>query len=342
MVRVFVNKGVFARTRWIIGLAWVPGTPTVEVVCAMTSILTNATAMTALKSLQATNKNLEATQSRISTGYRVAEASDNAAYWSIATTMRSDNKALSTVQDALGLGKAKLETAYTATNAAIDVVDEIKARLVAAREPGIDRRKVQAEIAQFQEQLISIARSASFSSENWLSVDSAAADYNPARNIVASFSRASNGTVSVGIITIDVTSSKLFDAADQSGILDAESVTAGGMTYSVSTLDIAALTSASSDLADLDELIATVDGALLSMTTSASDLGAVIKRIGLQDEFVSQLIDAIDRGVGTLVDADMNEESTRLQALRVQQQLGIQALAIANGSVQGVLSLFAA
>lgn len=307
----------------------------------MTSIRTNASAMTALESLKATNKNLEATRNRISTGHRVAEASDNAAYWSIATTMRSDNKALSTVQDALGLGKAKIETAYTATNAAIDVVDEIKARLVAAREPGIDRRKVQAELVQFQDQLASIARSASFSGENWLSVDSSGPGYNATRAIVASFSRASDGTVSVGTLAIDVTSSKLFDAADQSGILDAQSTTTnGGLTYSVSTLDISTFTSSAADLADLDEMISKVDGALLSMTSSASDLGAAINRIGLQDDFVSQLIDAIYRGVATLVDADMNEESTRLQALQVQQQLGIQALSIANSSVQGILALF--
>ena len=75
--------------------------------------------MTALKSLQMTNKALEQTQARISTGYRVAGASDNAAYWSIATTMRSDNKALLTVQDALGLGASKIDIAYTATNSAI-------------------------------------------------------------------------------------------------------------------------------------------------------------------------------------------------------------------------------
>ncbi|MFZ2099989.1 MAG: flagellin, partial [Oricola sp.] len=87
----------------------------------MSSIMTNTSAMTALKALRMTNQNIETTQSRISTGYRVADASDNSAYWSIATTMRSDNKALSTVQDALGLGAAKVDTAYTGINAAIDV-----------------------------------------------------------------------------------------------------------------------------------------------------------------------------------------------------------------------------
>ena len=90
----------------------------------MASIMTNASALTALQSLNSTNKNLEITQSRISTGYRVAEASDNAAYWSIATTMRSDNKAMSTVQDALGLGASKVDTAYTGMNKAIETVNE--------------------------------------------------------------------------------------------------------------------------------------------------------------------------------------------------------------------------
>ena len=142
----------------------------------MSSIVTNASAMTALKSLSMTNKNLEMTQARISTGLRVNEASDNAAYWSIATTMRSDNKALSTVQDALGLGAAKLDVAYTGLNQAIEVVDEIKAKLVAATEPGVDKAKIQSEITALQSQLTSNAGAASFSGENWLSVDSSAAD----------------------------------------------------------------------------------------------------------------------------------------------------------------------
>lgn len=307
----------------------------------MASILTNVSAMTALQSLQATNKSLEETQARISTGYRVAGASDNAAYWSIATTMRSDNKALLTVQDALGLGASKIDIAYTATNSAIEVVDEIKSKLVAAREPGVDRTKVQAEIGQLQQQLVGIASSASFSGENWLSVDSSDPDYNSTKNIVASFARASDGSVSISTITIDVNSAKLYDANGQTGLLDTETTTTnGGVTYAVTTLDISPLGNSDNDLADLDEMISWVDSALQSMTKSASDLGAAKSRISLQMDFVDNLMDAISRGVGTLVDADMNEESTRLQALQVQQQLGIQGLSIANSSVQGILSLF--
>lgn len=306
----------------------------------MTSIMTNPSAMTALASLQLTNKALEATQSRISTGYRVAEASDNAAYWSIATTMRSDNKALSTVQDALGLGAAKVDTAYTAMNSAIGVVDEIKAKLVAAREPGVDKSKIQAEITQLQLQLIGVGGSASFSGENWLSVDSGAAGYTSVKEIVASFTRSASGSVSIGTLQIDIDGLKLFDANGMVGILDTESTSPNGINYSVSTLDISALTNSATDLADLDHMIATVDTAFQDMTSAASDLGAAKSRIDMQMGFAEDLMDAIERGVSTLVDADMNEESTRLQALQVQQQLGIQALSIANASVQGVMKLF--
>ena len=310
----------------------------------MSSINTNVAAMTALQSLTATNKSLTETQNRISTGFRVADASDNAAYWSIATTMRSDNAALSTVQDALGLGAATVDVAYTGINSAIKVVDQIKSKLVAARQPGVDRGKIQSEITELQSQLRGVAESASFSGENWLSVDSGAATYNATKSIVSSFSR-TNGAVSIGTIDIDVGGTKLFDAADQSGILDtADTTTNGGVDYSVAgstdALNISALTDSDDDLADLEQMIGYVDSAISSMTDSATALGAAKARIGIQQDFVKGLMDAISRGVGQLVDADMNEESTRLQALQVKQQLGVQALSIANSSSQTILSLF--
>jgi flagellin len=87
-------------------------------------------------------------------------------------------------------------------------------------------------------------------------------------------------------------------------------------------------------------MIRVVDSMFTQMTDAASNLGAVNKRISMQEDFVSNLMDSIDKGVGRLVDADMNEESTRLKALQTQQQLGIQALSIANSNSQNVLSLF--
>ena len=304
----------------------------------MSSINTNPSAMVALRTLEATSKALESVQKRISTGLRVSEASDNAAYWSIATAMRSDNKALSTVQDALGLGAAKIDISYTSTNSAINVVDEIKTKLVAAREPGVDRTKIQNEISELQNQLVAIAGSASFSGENWLAVDSASPSYVQVKQIIASFNRSPAG-VQVGTIDIDTASIELFDAADQSGILDSTFTTTGAglVTVFVSTLDI---TVANLDNTDLDDMIVNVDGALASLTNSASGLGAIKKRISMQVDFVNSLQDAITRGVGSLVDADMTAESTRLQALQTQQQLGIQSLSIANSTAQNILSLF--
>jgi flagellin len=312
----------------------------------MSSINTNQSAMTALQSLNRTNAALDMTQKRISTGYRVGSAEDNAAYWSIATTMRSDNSALSTVKDALGLGAATIDVAYTATNSAIDVAKEIKNKLVAARQPGVDRTKVQAEVSELQNQLASIGSSASFSGQNWLSTDSSAAGYNATKSIVSSFTRA-GGAVSIGTISVNTANVKLYDAgagATQVGIVDGLRDATGAIsatgTFSVAALNISALTDSAADLTTLETYISGVDTAISEMTTSASTLGATKQRVNLQKNFVGALMDAVDRGIGTLVDADMTEESTKLQALQVQQQLGTQALSIANQQSQSILSLF--
>ena len=310
----------------------------------MTSLLTNNAAMTALQTLTQTNKSLEQTQSRISTGMRVSSAQDNAAYWSIATTMRSDASALSTVQDALGLGSGVIDTAYSTVDSSIKVVDQIKEKLVAARQPGVDRSKVQSEITQLQGQLKGMADAASFSGENWLSVDSSATGYNTTKSIVASFTRTS-GSVSLGTISISTANTKLYDAsATGAGILDGSRDATGAIsasgTFSIASIDISSLTDSAADQTTLDGFISGVDSALQEMTSSAADLGAVKSRIDIQKSFVKNLMDAIDRGVGQLVDADMNEESTKLQALQVQAQLGVQALSIANQSSQNIMSLF--
>jgi flagellin len=310
----------------------------------MTSLLTNVAARTALATLTQTNKSLEMTQSRVSTGFRVATAQDNAAYWSIATTMRSDNAALSTVQDALGLGSATVDVAYNAVESAIDVVSEIKKKLVAAREPGVDKSKIQSEIDELQNQLQSIADASVFSGENWITVDSSVSGYNATKEIVGSFSR-SSGTVSIGTISVDTSSVKLYDTSTSAvGILDGSRGTTGALSasgsFSIASLDISSLTDSTADLTTLETYISGADTAISEMTTAASTLGAVKSRIDLQKGFISGLMDAIERGIGQLVDADMNEESTKLQALQVQAQLGIQALSIANQSSQNILALF--
>ena len=316
----------------------------------MSSINTNASAMTALQSLRNTNYEMNKTQNAIATGLRVSSAKDNAAYWSIATTMRSDNKAMSTVKDALGLGSASMDVAATAIEAAIKVTDEIKSKLVAATEPGVDKDKVQAEITELQNQLTTIADSASFTGDNWLSVDSADTNsYNATKSVVSSFTR-TGSTVSIGTTDVTLSDITLFDSntttgAANEGILDeTRTATLGTSTNTVSglvsTFTIATLTDTAADLEIIAAYIQMTDDAISDMTDGAATLGAIQNRVDLQKDFIGNLMDAIERGIGQLVDADMNKESVKLQALQVQQQLGIQALSIANGNSQNILSLF--
>ncbi len=303
----------------------------------MASINTNASAMTALQTLNTISKNMATTQSRISTGLRVAEASDNAAYWSIATTMKSDNKANSVVQDAMGLGAGKVDTAYTAMNDAIGVVDQIKEKVLLAKSASSeDRAKIQSEITALQAHLTDSIGSASYAGSNLLQTDPAGATN---LSIISSYNRDSAGAVTTGTIDVALSDVRLIDSVGNTGILDTTFTTTGtgAVTQSVLTLDV---TAANLDGTDFNEMLTGIESALSDMATGAASLGAAKSRIDLQKEFVSKLSDAIERGVGQLVDADMNEESARLSALQVQQQLGVQALSIANSNSQNILSLF--
>ena len=518
----------------------------------MASILTNTNAMSALQTMRSIASNMEDTQNRISSGLRVGSAKDNAAYWSIATTMRADNSALSTVQDAMGLGAAKVDTASAGMESAIEIVKQIKDKLTTAKETSADKGKIQEEITQLQEQLKSVSQSASFSGENWLQADLSATGTTNTKSVVGSFIRDDQGNVSVKKVDYTLTNdSVLFDTratGTKTGILDAnarsgtsavnltevkivkdvastktaDDLIAQGAVYAASGLDVdgngadfmatfsvgadkyirkydgagviqtdsngkelwarvvaldatdpvdakliaksdaankttggaftdgtdtyyyaedqvtesktvTALTkdsilsitgasvsgrvasnvsgdtyiqldetkdvwvkatagNATDDLAGIDingvnydvdganktlpaalagadlgfsvsdldvtklgavatalggdqedalsAMISYVDKAYTSMTSAASKLGSISSRIELQTDFLSKLTDSIDKGVGRLVDADMNEESTRLKALQTQQQLAVQALSIANSDSQNILSLF--
>lgn len=303
----------------------------------MASIMTNTSALTALQSLAATNKALETTQSRISTGYRVAEASDNSAYWSIATTMRSDNKANSVLQDALGLGAGKVDTAYTAMKSAIEVVDSIKEKVLLAKTAGAeDRAKIQTEIETLQAQLRDNIGGANYAGSNLLKTEGAGK-----LTIMTSYNRDSSGNVTTGTIDVDYTKTRLIDSTGtgNTGMLDKTFAVTSGTTASVLTLKVSGTGAASTSTA-FDDLLTGIEAALKDMAKGAAELGAAKSRIDMQKDFISKLQDSIDRGVGQLVDADMNKESTRLQALQVQQQLGIQALSIANSNSQQILALF--
>ena len=303
----------------------------------MTSINTNNAAMGALETLRGINSNLQKTQDAVSSGYRISKASDNAAYWSIATTMRSDDSAMSAVSDALGLGAAKVDTAYTGMTSAIDVVTSIKSKLVAASEDGVSKSDLQDDISQLQDQLLAIAQSGSFSGQNWL----AASGGNTA-SVVSSFVRDASGGVSIKSTSYTFSTGSagnvLFGASGitvttTSGILGTAYSSASG--YSVYSLDISNMTDG-----QIGGALSMVESALSTMTEAASRLGSLSSRIDLQTSFTSSLKDSVEAGIGKLVDADMEEESSKLSALQTQQQLAIQSLSIANSSSQSILSLF--
>ncbi|MBJ7404675.1 MAG: flagellin [Bradyrhizobium sp.] len=301
----------------------------------MSSLLTNSTAMTALQTLRSVSSQLSTTQNRISTGQRVATASDNAAYWSIATSMRSDNAALSAVSDSLGLSAATVDTEYTALTSVIgdkeSGLTKLQALLVEAKTAGIDRTKIQADITQIQQDMKLKANSATFNGINWLSTTTGTTP--TSFSLVSSYSRV-GGTPTIGSITVTTANYTLYSTT-QTGILDTVAASA-----SVDTINISALTDSAADQTTLDGYISKVTAAINSVASAAADLGAVKNRISTNTNFVKSLMDSVDRGVGQLVDADMNAESTRLAALQVQQQLGVQALSIANNSSQSILSLF--
>jgi flagellin len=260
----------------------------------MSSILTNASAMTALQTLSNTNKNLETTQNRIATGQRVSQASDNAAYWSISTGMKAQNSVLSAVKDSLGFGAAVVDTAYTALEEAISLTEQILSKQVAKEQGGVDAAAIDAEITQLTEQITAISLAADFEGQNLLSTAGSAL------NVVSGYVKGS-------------------------GAVDTLTVAAYDLEAEVTNLSMDA---------------GTTETSLDAMRAAAAELGAAKMRIDSQASFTGKLMDAIERGVGALVDADMNKESARLSALQVQQQLGIQALSIANSNSQNILSLF--
>ncbi|OQP84346.1 flagellin [Rhizobium rhizosphaerae] len=315
----------------------------------MTSIVTNASAISALSTLRSISSNMETTQAHISSGLKVGAAKDNAAYWSIATTMKSDDRALSSVQDALGLAAAKTDTAYNGLDTTIDIVSTIKAKLTAAREPGADKDKINKELTELKNQIVSTAQSSSFSGENWL--------YNATgstgtKTMVGSFTRSTTG-VSIGTISFDASKSVIVDkvaannGALTKGVAGYNSagtsanfflINASSSTAATTGTEVT-ISSGTSD-SSVEQMVSAVDTMLQGLTDVASQLGAINSRIDTQNGFVKDLRDTITKGVGRLVDADMNEESTKLKALQTQQQLGIQALSIANSSADSVLSLF--
>jgi flagellin len=297
----------------------------------MSSILTNMSAMSAVANLAATQRSLADTENQISTGLKVSGAKDNAAYWSIATSMKTTTGDLSAVSDSLNLGASVVGTATAALNTTISILQKMQQDLVSAQQASVDKTQIETDISALQNQLKTAVTSASFNGVNLLDQTSTTIT---SQSIVSSVT-GSGSTFTVNTIDIDYSDTALTTSgiSPASGILDSSGAQSG---ESMLGFSISSATSTGM----LTALARDLDTALLKVQTASAKLGATQTNIELQTTFVQALSDSITSGVGSLVDADMNEASTRLNALQTQQQLGIQALSVSNQNSQIILKLF--
>jgi flagellin len=307
------------------------------------SILTNSSALTALLSLNQTQQTLNQYENQISTGLRISSAADNASYYSIATQTNSDIGALGAVSDALSESSSLLTTTTAALQSTVSVLDSIKNDLTEASNPGANLNAIQTDISSQQQLLFSIGNSATFNGINLLTNSSTAAGGAPTAlgsvNLVASYN-SSDGTQAVSFISINASNTELFDGT--AGATNAASATGGilGTAGTNSNVAILSLNISGFSATQIADALADVQTAITSITTAASTVGGVQTNVTDQQTFISNLSTSLTEGVGALVDADLNQASSKISALQVQQQLGVQALSIANSNTQLILKLF--
>ena len=273
----------------------------------MISVNTNIGAMAAVQNLKQTGVQLQQTQSAISTGKKIANVRDNGAVWVIANKMTTDVQAYSRVRESNDRANAILDTAIAAGEGVMELLNEMKAKALAGTQTGLSagsQAALAADFAQLRDQITTIVANASFDGTNMV-------DATPDSAIALGDSSGGNGITILGanlglnggVVTVTTGS-----AVDSSG----NALTALGQ----------------------------VNASITAVGTQLATWGAGAKRLQVQGAFVSKLQDALNTGIGSLVDADLSAESAKLQSLQVKQQLGIQALSIANSGTQAALSLF--
>ena len=272
------------------------------------SVHTNAAAAVALQNLSRTNDNLTGVQGRISTGLKVQGAKDNAAVWAIAQQQRADVGALSAVKQSLDRATSIADVALAAGESVSDLLNQLKEKVVAAKDISLKTQSRELLNADFQALLRAIksaVENASFDGGNIL-----------------------NGSLTNGLRFLANSDATSFVTLAGKNLSLSGSIISLGLADSLLTISgaTAALTK--------------LDASINNVNKSLGDIGAQAKQITAHNTFVSKLTDTVQSGIGNLVDADLARESARLQALQVQQQLGAQALSIANQSPQIILSLF--
>jgi flagellin len=272
------------------------------------SVHTNKSALTALQNLNRTNDALGDVQNRVNTGYRIANAKDNAAIWAIAQGQRADIGALGAVKMSLERAHSIAEVSMAAGESVSDLLVQLKEKVVSALDTSLDtssRTALNNDFKALLRQISQIVENAEFDGANLL-----------------------NNTLSPGI--------EFLANADANAkiTLSTQDLTLGNANVPI------VLTDSIGDVAAASAVLANLSLAISNVNQSLGNLGSQLKQIDSHLVFVAKLSDTLDAGVGNLVDADLAKESARLQALQVQQQLGAQALGIANKAPQVILQLF--
>ncbi len=294
----------------------------------MSSILTNAAALSALQTLTQTQQSLQTTENQVSTGLAVSTAADNASYWSIATQLGADSGVVTAANQALAQSQSVLSTASSAISSIITTINSIESALTEAATPGASISNIDTTLTSLGSQLQDAVSGASFNGLNVLDGSQTAA-----LGFVAGFNASSTGGT---INTISFTASALIDATTAgNGILEGGTGSASG-----AGTDLLTLGTTATDAASASAALTGVATVLASVTTYAATIGATQDRMTSASTFNSALTTNYATGISSLVDADMNTASTRLQALQTQEQLGIQSLSIANQNAQLILKLF--
>jgi flagellin len=273
----------------------------------MISVNTNSGAMVAMQTMNKTDSEMSKSQNAISTGLKVASAKDNGALFAIANKMRSDVTAYDRVRESTDRAASILDTGIAAGESIMELLNEMKGKALAASQAGLSagtQSALAADFAQLRDQITSIGANASFDGANMIGATPASA--------IALGDAAGGNTITVA----------------------GASLALGGATITVTGTSV--LTSSGAATTALGLVNASID----LLGTQLATWGAGAKRLEVHKTFVSKLQDALSNGIGSIADADLAKESAKLQALQTKQQLGIQALSIANSSSQSALSLF--
>lgn len=271
------------------------------------SINTNIGAMVALQNLNSTNSQLQVARDRISTGLKVGSAKDDGATWAIAQSQRASVSSLDAVKDSLSRASSTIDVASSAGSSISDLLTQMKEKALAASDTSLDttsRKALQTDFNSLRDQITTTIKNSSFN----------------------------------GINLIDGSKSAITALANSDGTnkltIAGENLSLSGSIVTVATnATFATATSASN-------LVSTLNTSINNVSSALAKLGTASKAVSTHQDFVGKLQDSITAGIGNLVDADLAKESANLQALQTKQQLGIQALSIANQSTSTVLSLF--